>query len=60
MKTLENPIVKSILTVLALGLTGTPGVPALAPFAPFLSPFGTFLLGALHVQRPGDVKAGES
>lgn len=53
---LESPIVKAVLTILATGLAGTVGVPSLAAWSPILAPIGTFLLGALHVQRPGDVK----
>jgi hypothetical protein len=59
-KFLENPIVKGILTVIGLGLAGTAGVPQLASVSSVLAPIGMFILGSLHVQRPGDVKAEQS
>lgn len=54
---MQNPIVKFILTIVGLVLAGAAAIPQCAAYAPVLSPVGSFILGALHVPRPGDVKA---
>lgn len=53
MSLFANPIVKTLLSLLAVGLVGSPTIPTLAPFAVYLQGLGGGILGWLHIDKPG-------
>lgn len=46
---INSTILKSVLTIVAFTLVGASGIPPLAPFSFWLTPIGTAILGALHI-----------